>query len=42
MLKDLDLDDLELDKELGSGYISKVYLATHKSTHKKYAVKIVS
>lgn len=36
---DLDIQD---DKILGTGYISKVKLARSKSTGKFYAVKIVS
>jgi hypothetical protein len=32
---------IEKDKELGSGYISKVFKAIDKLTKKEYAVKIV-
>ena len=39
----LKFDDFEMDlkKPLGSGYISKVYKATHRVTKQIYAVKIV-
>ena len=33
---------IDRKKELGSGYISKVYLGTDKKTRKKYAIKIVT
>ena len=44
MDNEIQFSDLIIDrnKELGSGYISKVYLAKDRITNKKYAVKIVS
>ena len=38
------LDEIEIHnfKELGFGYISKVKMGTHKTTGKKYAVKIIN
>lgn len=43
MSNQINFDDLELDLNtpLGSGYIATVYLATHKTNGKKFAVKVV-
>jgi hypothetical protein len=43
MMNAIKLEDLkiEMGSPLGEGYIAKVYLAQHKTTHKKYAIKIV-
>lgn len=40
----MDLSELDIDfnKKLGSGYIASVYLAHHKITKQKYAVKVVN
>jgi len=43
MTDEVKLSDLKINhfKELGKGYISKVYPAIHKKTNVKYAVKII-
>ncbi len=44
MKTNLQYRDLKIDfnKELGAGYISKVYKATHRQTNQIYAVKMIS
>ena len=39
-----ELSDLQIfeDKVLGKGCLSQVYLAQHRKTKKRYAVKVVS
>ncbi len=44
MSEELKLEDFNINKnlKLGSGYIANVYLAKHKKTKEKYAVKIIN